>query len=522
MTAKKETFLDGKKLRPRTGGPPRYRTRADAPDGGVEADGPAQQLPLSLDDTGPMGQTPEPRAQENESRAQENTGAARETGEAKKTATKTATPAKQKRAPKKALAGKRTPAPRGKTARPAGEIATPDGRKFRASAAASPLYHLTAVLKEIFRLVGRAIMTVWRLAGALDSALWRGLKLIVLSVWRIVGASCLYIIDVARDLVDWLPSRGGRAYTAFSGVVLIISSLWILDELQKAAELEFAEIGEQRPPVDLDDPILARMGGRYIRISDIEAAARASGRLGEDERLTPRAAFERGFVDAFVEQRLLAQRAVAQGIARDPAVSQRLLVARDRILAAAYLEREIAASTQDDTIAAFYASQADVTRLGDEVRAQHIVVETEAEAREILALLGAGEDFTRLARTRSVDRATAPLGGELGYFTKDMMTPALAEAAFRAAPGAPPSVFFSEFGWHVLRVLDRRPTDGVPLAAVEDRIRQFLTLRAIDQTVGSLKAEGEVVYYRPQDPAPDPDPDPAEVSDGNAARDPSG
>src|SRR5690606_41993896 len=113
-----------------------------------------------------------------------------------------------------------------------------------------------------------------------------------------------------------------------------------------------------------------------------------------------------------------------------------------------------------------YDSQVDVTRLGDEVKARHILVASEDEARAIVKELNDGADFGSLARARSLDRATAPLGGEVGWFTRDMMTPPFAAAAFSTPPGDGADPFTREFGRHLLQVIERRAASGRPFRDV--------------------------------------------------------
>ncbi|MEZ5914844.1 MAG: peptidylprolyl isomerase [Parvularculaceae bacterium] len=149
-----------------------------------------------------------------------------------------------------------------------------------------------------------------------------------------------------------------------------------------------------------------------------------------------------------------------------------------------------------------YDSQVDADRLGDEVRARHILVATEEEAKSIVGELKDGADFAALARARSLDRATAPLGGEIGWFTRDMMTPPFAAVAFATPPGETAEPFTTEFGWHVLQVTERRATSGVPFASVEDNVRRFLTMRTIAQTIDALKEDDDVFYF-PPDTSPD-------------------
>ena len=391
---------------------------------------------------------------------------------------------------------------------------TPDGQEFRAGVVLDGLRLSGRALALLARAFGKLIATIWRLAGALDAALWRGVKLLARGFWRVASLVTRITAAASRDFIHWLPSRAGRAYSAFSGFALIIMLLWIGDELRVAPAGSTLAGARRRAPVDLEDPILARIEGRYVHLSEIVSAAQASGVLREGETLTPPAAFERELVQAYVEQRLLARAATDDGLQRKQEVSRRLGAARDRVLAAAYMEERLASAVSDDTVERLYSRQADVTRLGDEVRARHIVVADGAEAEAVVAALEAGGSFEDLARELSTDRATAPLGGEIGYFTKEMMTPALAAAAFSTPAGERAAPFETEFGWHILEVLDRRPTTGVPLAAVKDDIRRFLTLRTIASTVAGLKEENDVVFY-PTEPDDDERPAPASQPAGD-------
>lgn len=386
---------------------------------------------------------------------------------------------------------------------------TPDGKEFEPGMSGSPLAAAGAAAAAgaravwggvlwVLRLIGKVIATIWRLAGALDSALWRGAKLAARQGWRGLKFVAELMGAAFADFFRWLPSRAGRAYSALFAFGLILMSLWIVDELRARPVTVDGAAPRARAPVDNEDPILARIEGRYVHLSEIDASARASGALRDGEVLTVEAAFRRELVQAYVEQKLLARAAIDEGLQRDTPVNRRLGAARDRILAAALLEQRIAEVATDDAVENLYRRQADVTRLGDSVRARQIVVATEEEALSVLAALAAGGSFEELARNLSIDRSTASLGGDMDWFTKDMMTPALATAAFSTPPGERAPLFQTEFGWHILEVLDRRATSGVPLDAVRDDIRRFLRERTIAATLSELREANDVVYYSPE------------------------
>ena len=388
-----------------------------------------------------------------------------------------------------------------------GGMKAPDGKIFERSASArvvlSALRGFGGIVGAVFAIMGRAIwkfiITTWRVATALDSALWRASKLLARKFLEAAIHTTSIAGKALYSLLLWLPTRTGRAYSAVSGFALVIMLLWIVDELRAGPGLGDLTATNARAPVDEDDPILARIGARYVHLSEIEAAARAGGTLQPDERLTSQSAFTRGLVEAYVEQRLLARAALDDGMQRRPTVVRRINAARDRVLAASLVQDRIDSAINDEVVERFYLAQRDVTVLGDEVRARHILVATGAEADEIMAALEAGQSFSALARERSIDRATAPLGGEMGWFTRAMMTPAFSRTAFKAKPGEVAPPFQTEVGWHIIEVIDRRPTQGRSFSQVREDIEAFLRLRIIDDLLKELETQGQVVYFRPAD-----------------------
>lgn len=382
---------------------------------------------------------------------------------------------------------------------------TPDGKHFGAETRATPVKVAASALVSAammaLRGVGKVMITTWRLAAALDSALWRATKLILGRAFVGVSYAAGLAAMAFRALVLWLPTRTGRAYSAMMGFFLVVVSLWMIDLLRATPSLEGAGSAALRPPVDVEDPILARIEGRYVHLSEIEAAARAGGLLEVDEILTSQTAFERKLVESYVEQRLLARAALDEGLQRSPSVTRRVNAARDRVLASAFMDAKVKTTVTPETVERLYAQQSDVTRLGDEVRARHIVVNTGEEAQEIATLLEGGADFAALARERSIDRATAPLGGEVGWFTRAMMTPVFSRAAFGATPGEMAPPFQTEFGWHIVEVLDRRATRDVPFEEVRQSIEDFLRMRTFANALRQLEEESQVVYFRPDEPA---------------------
>ena len=142
-------------------------------------------------------------------------------------------------------------------------IKAPDGKEFGQAKAARPL---VAAVSAVFGVVagasrlalrgaGKVVITIWRLAGALDSALWRALKLLVRRTAAWIGYAAALLGRALRSLLLWLPTRTGRAYSAVSGVVLVVALLAIIDELRAVPGAAVESGALYRAPVDEKDPI---------------------------------------------------------------------------------------------------------------------------------------------------------------------------------------------------------------------------------------------------------------------------
>ncbi len=141
----------------------------------------------------------------------------------------------------------------------------------------------------------------------------------------------------------------------------------------------------------------------------------------------------------------------------------------------------------------------DVPQRADQVRAQHILVGTEELARQLYEQATGGADFGQLARTNSTDTTTASTGGQLGWFTRQEVPPALAEAAFALQPGEISQPVQSEFGWHLVRVMERQ--DDRPLTPAQ---YQLATDEAIETWIAEQRAEASISTDAEIEPTPTP------------------
>ena len=205
------------------------------------------------------------------------------------------------------------------------------------------------------------------------------------------------------------------------------------------------------------DPVVAVVNGAEIKKSDVEAVYQT---LPEQYRQMPLEQIFDPLVDQVVTSTLLLAKANEEKLADNPEVEAQLQRAHDNALRDAVVKQAIdQGATEDKLKAAYEAMKSQPGFAFEETRAAHILVADEATALDIIKQLQGGADFATLAKEKSTDPSAKTNAGDLGYFRREAMVPEFSEAAFTIAPGTvSDKPVKSQFGWHVIKVEDRRQT----------------------------------------------------------------
>jgi len=265
--------------------------------------------------------------------------------------------------------------------------------------------------------------------------------------------------------------------------------------LSDSGGLRFASVEDVNPA-----NIAARVGKTVITVEDVRRAAADFSGNGAD--IEPGDDVFRDTLSALIDQRLLGLEASARGIDEEPATRQRLAAAQERILGAVLAERVMSRAVTEETVSAVYDAQSRLLPLTEEIRARHILVSTREEADEVARLLTEGEDFGALARSVSSDISTRFNGGDLGYLTRSGMVPGFAQIAFDIPEQRISAPFETEYGWHVLEVVDRRWQSHESLEDMRPNIVRFLTLKSIDDLLKALRARYPVTRVMEEHSSP--------------------
>lgn len=193
-----------------------------------------------------------------------------------------------------------------------------------------------------------------------------------------------------------------------------------------------------------------------------------------------------------IDLELGARAAEEAGVGDTEAFARRLGYQRRKLLLDALLEQTVEAAVTEEAARALYEETVAGIEPQQEVRARHILVPTEEEAREAADRIAAGEAFEEVAVDVSQDPGSAERGGDLGFFTRDRMVAPFAEAAFALEPGAVSEPVQSQFGWHVIQVEERRDRPTPSFEDMRDQIETYLARRAQQELILSLRQGAEI------------------------------
>lgn len=265
-----------------------------------------------------------------------------------------------------------------------------------------------------------------------------------------------------------------------------------------AAGAAGAARAEDAPP----NPVVATVNGEEITEADLGLAVQdfreTLAQLPPDQRLD-------ALINGIIDIRLMARAAEAAGLDKGEEAARRIAFVRDRALRAEYLRSKVFDTVTDEAIQARYDAEAAAFVPVDEIKASHILVETEDEAKAIIAELDNGGDFAVVAKAKSLDLGSGANGGDLDFFAHGRMVKSFEDAAFALDVGAyTKTPVKSDFGWHVIKVVDKRKSSPPALDQRRNELRDAMAKELFLAAVEQLR-QGATIEIVPQ-PGPEPAP----------------
>src|SRR5450759_3391330 len=264
------------------------------------------------------------------------------------------------------------------------------------------------------------------------------------------------------------------------------------------------------------NPVLAKVNGTEIRQSDLMLAEEE---LGPSLAQMDPATKKENVLAFLIDMKIVAKAAEDKKVENNEEFKKRLAFTRNRLLMDSLLATEGKAATTDEAMKKVYEDASKQIAGEQEVHARHILVESEDEAKAVAEELKKGADFAELARKKSKDPGASD-GGDLGFFTKDQMVPEFSAVAFTLEPGKISDPVKSQFGWHVIKVEEKRNRKAPEFEQVKSQIETYVTRKAQAEYVAKLREAAKIERMdKPADTAAKPDskPDTAKPADTKMA-----
>jgi peptidyl-prolyl cis-trans isomerase C len=248
-------------------------------------------------------------------------------------------------------------------------------------------------------------------------------------------------------------------------------------------------------PAFAQGAVVARVNGKTITEADLKLA---DAEIGGDLGSLPEATKRRVLVEYLIEHTLFADAAEQQKLAQGQVYDERMQYWRRRALRDTFFDVKVRDAVTDAEAKKFYDAQVAQLKPQEEVHARHILVESKDKAVEIFEKIAHGAEFKQMAKEFSKDPGTKDDGGDLGFFTRGQMVPQFEEAAFKLKAGDVSQPVETQFGWHLIRVDERRDRKPPQFDDVKERIILSMVHKKAQDTVTDLRNKAKVEYVDPE------------------------
>lgn len=250
---------------------------------------------------------------------------------------------------------------------------------------------------------------------------------------------------------------------------------------------------------DNKDPVVAIVNG-----TELHASALMAYRRSLPPQMASQVPYE-ALLDSMINNALIFEQGKKDGTDKDPEVKQALKDIEQQLVVKAWMGKKLKTTVNDAAVKQAYDKFLANYKPQEEVHARHVLSDSEEGAKAIIAELKKGADFAETAKTKSKDPSAKQNGGDLGYFAKDEMVPQFADAAFAMQAGqlldAPVK---TQFGWHVIKVEDRRMSTAPAFEQVQPMLREQLAEETADRLLSDMRGKAKVKRFDPEGkPLPD-------------------
>jgi peptidyl-prolyl cis-trans isomerase C len=280
--------------------------------------------------------------------------------------------------------------------------------------------------------------------------------------------------------------RTAVAALALTGVFSLAVPAFAQDQAAKPAETA--------APVD-PAAVVATVDGQPVTEGDLTLALQD---LGEQFERVPEDKRRAAALQAVIEIRLMAARARNDGLDKSEAFQRQINFLTDRILHQSIIDANVASKITEEDIRKRYDQEVAARPAENEVKARHILVETEEAATKLIADLEGGAEFEKLAGEHTTDPSGKETGGDLGWFGAGMMVPEFEKAAFETAPGTyTKAPVKTQFGFHIIKVEDKRVKQPPEYDSVKDQVRSIVIRERYLALVEEMRSASKVEVNDP-------------------------
>jgi peptidyl-prolyl cis-trans isomerase C len=248
-----------------------------------------------------------------------------------------------------------------------------------------------------------------------------------------------------------------------------------------------------KPLGKMETKIVATVDGKPIFLSEIIGMAQ---RLPEQYRKMSLEAVYPSLLTRAIDSKLVTLEGRRSGFSKDPDVKKRLREVEDQIISEIFLTKTIGSQVTEEALKKIYSETKSEMANGDQIKARHILLDSEEKAAEIIKKLQAGGEFAKLAAEYSTGPSAAS-GGDLGWFGEGQMVPEFSKAAFALNPGdIVTKPVKTQFGWHIILVEDRKVSAPPSFDDAKEQLASTMSQKLLKELIETLRTKAKIVRFQ--------------------------